>query len=117
MKTCFKRARVTNPQYQQARYNQRGYQNQRAYPNQGYQNQGYPNQGNLQVGGNVANANKPVPIFGTQPPLPRADAVKYVDVASNKGANPHQDLVPVGMYYEEDYPFSDYPAEPIMDDY
>ena len=31
--------------------------------------------------------------------------------------NPPQDLVPVGMYYEEEYPYSDYPAEPVMDDY
>ena len=43
--------------------------------------------------------------------------MRYVDVASDKGVNPPQDLVPVGMYYKEEYPYSDYQAEPVMDDY
>ena len=67
------------------------------------------------VGGNVGNAKKPLLVLGTQPPLPRAVAVRYMDVASKKDANTHQDLVPIGMYYEEEYPYSDYPAELVMD--
>ena len=58
-----------------------------------------------------------MPVLGTQPPFPRAITIRYVDVALDEGANPHQDLVAVGMYYEEEYPFIDYPDEPIMDDY
>ena len=58
-----------------------------------------------------------MPVLGTQPPLPGAIAVRYVDVASNKDANTHQDLVPViRMYYEEEYPYNDYPAKPMMDE-
>ena len=59
--------------------------------------------------------DKAAPVLGTQPPLPGAVPVRYVDVALDEGVNPHQDLVPVGMYYEEKYPFSDYPAEPADD--
>ena len=55
-------------------------------------------------------------MLGTQPPLPGAVAVSYVDVASDEGVNTHQDLVPVGMYYKEEYPFSDYPTEPVVAD-
>ena len=69
------------------------------------------------VGGNVANIKKLVPILCTQPPLPRAIAVRYVDVASNKDANTHQGLKPVGIYCEEEYPYSDYLVDPVMDDY
>ena len=58
-----------------------------------------------------------MPILGTQPPLPRAIAVRYVDVALNEGVNTHQDLVPARMYYEEEYPYNDYPIEPMMDEY
>ena len=58
-----------------------------------------------------------MPILGTQSPLPVAVAVRYMDVISNEGANTHQDLVPVGMYYEEEYPYNDYPTEPVMDEY
>ena len=105
-KTFYHQIQGPNQQYQQARFDQRG-----------YQNQGYQNQGNPFVGGNVGNTEKPMPILGTQPSLPGAIAVRYVDVASDEGTNPHQDLVPVGMNYEEEYPYSDYPAEPIMDDY
>ena len=43
--------------------------------------------------------------------------MRYVDVASDEGVNPHQDLVPVGMYYKEEYPFSDYRVEPVADDF
>ena len=46
-----------------------------------------------------------------------AVAVRYVDVALDEGVNPHQDLVPIGMYYEEEYPFNDYPAEPVVDEF
>ena len=60
---------------------------------------------------------KVVPVLGTQPPVPGAVVVQYVDVASDEGVNPPQDLVPVGMYYEEEYPYSDYLAKPVMDDY
>ena len=102
--TCFKRPKGLNQQYQQARYDQRGYQNQRPYQNQGYQNQGYPNQGNPQVRGNAANVEKAVLVLGTQPLLPGAVAVRYVDVALDEGVNPPQDLVPVGMYYKKEYP-------------
>ena len=100
-KNCYHQTRGPNQQHLQERVEQRG----------------YPNQGNPPVGGNVANTDKPVPILGTQPPLLGAIAVRYVDIALDEGANPHQDLVPVGMYYKEEYPFSDYPAEPVMDDY
>ena len=105
IKTCYHQTQGPNQQYQQARYDQRG-----------YQNQGYQNQGNPLKGGNVANTKKPVPILGTQPPLPGVVAVRYVDVASNEGANPHQDLVPIGMYYEEVYPYNAYPTMLVIDD-
>ena len=39
--------------------------------------------------------------------------MSYVDVVSDEGVNPNQDLVPIGMYYKEEYPFSDYPAKPV----
>ena len=74
---CYQRNCGPNQHYQQPSYDQRA-----------YQNQGYPNQENPMVGGNVANVDKPVPILGTQPPLPRAIAVRYVDVALDEGANP-----------------------------
>ena len=51
---------------------------------------------NPRVGG---TAERHVPILGTQPPLPGAAAVRYVDVATSD-LSQHQDLVPVGSYYE-----------------
>ena len=66
-KNCYHQTQGPNQQYQQARFEQ----------------QGYPNQGNPLVGGNVGNTKKLMPILGTQPPLPRAIAVRFVDVASN----------------------------------
>ena len=58
---------------------------------------------NPKVGG---TANGPVPVLGTQPPLPGAAAVRYVDVATQEW-NQHQDIVPVGSYYEDEYDFND----------
>ena len=58
-----------------------------------------------------------MPLLGTLPPLHGAMEVRYVDIASNKGANTHQDLVPIEVYYEEEYPYNDYPTEPMRDEY
>ncbi|MCO5588037.1 hypothetical protein L7F22_041991 [Adiantum nelumboides] len=74
---------------------------------------GYQNRGNPSVGGNLKRS---VPVLRTQPPLPGAAAVRYVDVASNEATNT-QDLVPVGTYYEEEYNYNDYYSDPIYDDH
>ncbi|MCO5581467.1 hypothetical protein L7F22_035352 [Adiantum nelumboides] len=74
---------------------------------------GYQNWGNPSVGGNLERS---VPVLGMQPPLPGAAAVRYVDVASSEATN-SQDLVPVEMYYEEEYNFNDYYSDPIYDDH
>ncbi|MCO5577323.1 hypothetical protein L7F22_031151 [Adiantum nelumboides] len=91
--SCFFKARVQ----QQQQSEQRGYQNR----------------GNPLVGGNLKRSAL---VLGTQPPLPGAAAVRYVDVASNEATNT-QDLVPVGTYYEEEYNFNDYYSDPIYDDH
>ncbi|WP_286497653.1 hypothetical protein, partial [Escherichia coli] len=91
---CYYRARVLN---QQNKGDQRNYQPQ----------------GNPSVGG---NADKPIPVLGTQPPLPGAAAVRYVDVASNERPIT-QSLIPVGSYYEEEYNFHDYPSDPSIEDH
>ena len=58
---------------------------------------------NPRVGG---TAEGPMPVLGTQPPLPGAAAVRYVDVATHELSQHHQDLVPVGSYYEEEYDYN-----------
>ncbi|MCO5560559.1 hypothetical protein L7F22_014174 [Adiantum nelumboides] len=67
---------------------------------------------NPRVGG---NAQRPVPVLGTQPPLPRAAAVRYVDVATSD-LSQHQDLVPVGSYYEEEYGYHGHYSDELCDE-
>ncbi|MCO5546850.1 hypothetical protein L7F22_000287 [Adiantum nelumboides] len=62
---------------------------------------------NPSVGGNNERA---VPVLGTQPPLPGAAAVRYVDVASQELGS-GRDLVPIGTYYEEEYDFQGYHSD------
>ena len=56
-----------------------------------------------------------MPVLGTQPPLPGAAAVRYVDVATND-LSQHQDLVPVGSYYEEEYDYHGHYSDEVYDD-
>ena len=56
-----------------------------------------------------------MPVLGTQPPLPGAAAVRYVDVATND-LNQHHDLVPVGSYYEEEYDYPVHYSDELHDD-
>ncbi len=98
--SCYYRARVLNQLQQQ--------QHQPRIEHTNYQNRGNPS-----VGGNV---ERPIPVLGTQPPLPGAAAVRYVDVSSQEGAS-NQDIVPVGTYYEEEYNYNDYYSDPMIDDY
>ena len=50
-----------------------------------------------------------------QPPLPGAAAVRYVDVATSD-LSQHQDLVPVGSYYEEEYNYHGHYSDEVYDD-
>ena len=68
---------------------------------------------NPRVGG---TANGPVlPVLGTQPPLPGAAAVRYVDVATQEYSQ-NQDLVPVGSYYEDEYDYTDHYSQATHED-
>ena len=93
--SCYYRTRAANKQAQ-PRNDQREFQNRE----------------NPRVGG---TGERPVPVLGAQPPLPGAAAVRYVDVATND-INQHQDLVPVGSYYEEEYDPRGHYSEEIYDD-
>ena len=92
---CYYRARAANLQ-SQPRNEQRDFHNRE----------------NPRVGG---TADRPVPVLGTQPPLPGAAAVRYVDVATND-LSQHQDLVPVGSYYEEEYDHRVHYSDEFYDD-
>ena len=56
-----------------------------------------------------------MPVLGTQPPLPGAAAVRYVDVATSD-LSQRQDLVPVGSYYEEEYDYQGHYSDEMHDD-
>ena len=72
----------------------------------------FHNRENPRVGG---TADRPVLVLGTQPPLPGAAAVRYVDVATSD-LSQHQDLVPVGSYYEEEYDYQNHYSDEVYDD-